>query len=253
MSTSPTTFHPLAGLASLILPGAGHVVLGQTRRGLLAAVGVLGLFFGGLFIGGIDVVDSKEDKLWFIGQALVGPVAFGVDYAHQHHFKGVEIPSEILSARRISARQLQAFIARPRSAYPNETREVVTFQVADPPTGQPATISIPVLRPITEEEKSRGVEPPNRKSLSKVNELGTLFATIAGMLNLIVIMDAAMPSARRLAGTGASGSGPSGLRQEGLKTTLADAESPLGTPSTISDPLRGGTPGAATSSGGVTP
>src|SRR5690606_31399650 len=67
----------LAGLVAAVLPGAGHVYLGEVRRGILAAVGVLGLFFGGMLLGGIDVIDSREDRLWFFVQALVGPVAVG--------------------------------------------------------------------------------------------------------------------------------------------------------------------------------
>jgi hypothetical protein len=33
--------------------------------------------------------------------------------------------------------------------------------------------------------------PPNSKSLAKMNEIGTLYSTIGGMLNLIAILDAA--------------------------------------------------------------
>ena len=39
--------------------------------------------------------------------------------------------------------------------------------------------------------------PPNIKSLGKVNELGTLFCAVAGMMNLIVAIDAAFPRGRR--------------------------------------------------------
>ena len=44
-----------------------------------------------------------------------------------------------------------------------------------------------------------GQGPPNKKSLAKVNELGTLFATIAGMMNLIAVIDAAFPTIRKRA------------------------------------------------------
>lgn len=223
---TPTTFNPAAGLAALILPGAGHFLLGERSRALAIAAGVLGLFFGGLFIGGIDSVDSREDRLWFIGQALVGPVAFGVDYIHQHHFKGVGIPPEILLNKKISWRQFDQLTRHTRSAFPGEVREVITLQIPDAPAGQPATVSVPVLRRLSPDEFARagiptdvaagdsplttehlraldaqGLGPPNRKSLSKVNELGTLFSTIAGMLNLIVILDAFFPPVRAARGT----------------------------------------------------
>jgi hypothetical protein len=184
----PHGFNPVAGIAAILFPGAGHVVGGETRRGVLIAVGILGLFLGGILIGGIDVIDSKEDRVWFYGQALVGPLAFGVDYVHQNYFK-VRIGQER------------------RSANPDERR-------------------------LENGTAKLGGTPPNIKSLSKVNELGTLFATVAGMLNVIMIVDAAFPARRRE------------LRQVGLKTRLEDAEAPFGTPAGGDDPLQGGTPGA---------
>jgi hypothetical protein len=107
-----------------------------------------------MLIGGIDVIDSHEDRIWFFGQALVGPIAFGVDRLHQYHFKGIDPDT---GAR--------------RSVNPDEWR--------DPKTGriQPA---------------GPGQGPPNIKSLGKMNELGTLYCAIAGMLNLIAILDAFM-------------------------------------------------------------
>ncbi len=150
------TFRPLALLAATVLPGLGHVVSGEARRGILAGAGVLGLFFGGILIGGVDVIDAREDTAWFAGQALVGPLAFGVNHLHQTRLKVLDPKT----------RQL-------RSANPTEGR--------DPRTAAPI----------------EGGTPPNRRSVGKMNEVGTLYATIAGMLNLIVILDAALPSRRR--------------------------------------------------------
>ena len=112
-------------------------------------------------VGGIDVVDSKEDKFWFIGQALVGPIAFGVDYYHQNHLKVVDTKM---------GRQVR------RTAYPTEGR--------DPATGKPVP----------------GGKPPNTKSVSKINELGMLSCCLAGMLNLIVVIDAGWPTRRKTGG-----------------------------------------------------
>lgn len=158
-------FQPAATLAAVACPGLGHVLRGERRRGFLIAAGILGLFFGGILIGGIDVVDSAEDAPWFYGQALVGPIAFATDYLHQHHFK-VHAPVE---QRGPDGRAV--IVDMPRSAYPKEARGT---------DGRPTPGS-----------------PPNIKSLSKVNELGTLFATIAGMLNVIAVLDAAFPPIRR--------------------------------------------------------
>jgi hypothetical protein len=159
------TFSPVAGILAILFPGAGHLYLKEPKRAIYAAAGVLWLFLGGIFIGGIDVIDSREDDKWFLGQACVGPLAFGVDWYHQNHLKVREtIPGR---GQRL------------RSAYPNEGR--------DPKTGAPVPGGI----------------PPNRKSVTKMNELGTLSATLAGMINVIVIIDAAFPTRRRRPAEGA--------------------------------------------------
>lgn len=151
----PEEFQPAAALIALLLPGAGQWYLGERSRGILAAVGVLGLFLGGLLIGGISVVDRRENFIWFVGEALVGPVAFGVDYAHQNYFKVIDPDTGAL-----------------RPARPDEARG---------PDGR-AVKAGPAQR------------PPYTKPLGRVAELGTLFCTIAGMLNLIVFLDAAWHS-----------------------------------------------------------
>lgn len=153
------TFQPVAGILAILFPGAGHMYLKETKRGVYACIGVLWLFFGGIFIGGIDVIDSKEDKMWFWGQAAVGPIPFAIDWYHQNHLK---------------VRTFDSW-GRPitRTANPNEGRN-----------------------PATAEPIPNGT-PPNSKSVTKMNELGTLSAFLAGMLNIIIIIDAAFPTRRR--------------------------------------------------------
>ncbi len=157
---------PVAGVLALMLPGLGHWVRGERRRGRLICAGVLGLFAIGLLVGGIEVVDRRESRIWFVGQAGVGPLALGVDWVHQNVFKGVDRDS-----------------GERRSALPGET------------IGPGGWI----------EEAEPGQRPPNIRSVAKVNELGTLFCAVAGMLNLIVILDAVFP---RRVGRAA----PAGLR-----------------------------------------
>lgn len=145
MADTSTTerFQPVAALLAALVPGLGHVYLGEARRGRLIAGGVLGMFLGGLVIGGIDVVDSREDVWWFVGQAPVGPLAFGVDWVHQNRLKANDPPS-------------------------HAGREWF--------------------------ESNR---PLRTKSLGHLNEIGSLFATIAGMMNLVAIIDAGWHTAAR--------------------------------------------------------
>lgn len=152
---STDRFRPAAALAACALPGLGHLVLGQVRRGILVAVGVLGLFFGGLGIGGLSVIDRQQAPIWFIAQALNGPIAFAANWIHQHHYK---VPG--------------VGVQPARSFGPNEA--------LDPATGQLVT-----------DARARGLKPPLTKSLGRINEIGILYIAIGGMLNLIAIIDAA--------------------------------------------------------------
>ncbi|MFI4872336.1 MAG: DUF6677 family protein [Phycisphaerales bacterium JB061] len=74
----------MAGVMALVFPGLGHIVLGLPRRGRLVMLGVLGLFVTGILIGGLDAIDSHQDRWWFYAQVLAGPVAFITDAVHIH-------------------------------------------------------------------------------------------------------------------------------------------------------------------------
>jgi hypothetical protein len=66
-----------------LLPGLGHVSLGQTKRGYLIMGGILFLVCCGALVGGIDAVDHKNDGLWFIAQVWCGPLVVGLDLLNQ--------------------------------------------------------------------------------------------------------------------------------------------------------------------------
>lgn len=156
----PERLQPIAAVLALLVPGLGQIWLGYTSRGLCIAGGVLGLFFGGLLVGGISVVDSRgEDRIWFLGQSLVGPIALATNAYHQANFKGVD-PN------------------RPQAGpvFPGPDQRIEARPLAGGGTGN-------VL--VT------GGTPPATRSLGRLAEIGTLLSALAGMLNLIVIIDAA--------------------------------------------------------------
>jgi hypothetical protein len=186
---------PLAALLAFVFPGLGHWSLGQRKRAGLVALGVLGLFLTGLFTAGIDAVDSGAwyitrvntmlgkrtaftktdgDPVWFLGQMFCGPIAFGVDYYHQTRLKVIDSHGSL------------------RTAWPNEIR--------DPRTGAPITVRddanekpIQFIDPATGQQRlsTPADRPPYVKPLARVAEIGTLSCTLAGMLNLIAIIDCA--------------------------------------------------------------
>jgi len=135
---SERTFAPASGVAAVLLPGLGHAVRGEVKRGALIFSGVMGLFLGGILIGGIDVIDRANDFWWFVLQSGVGPVAFAIEALHQARFAG----------------------------------------------------------------------DPTTQSLGKVNEVGSLYSALAGLVNLIAIIDAFWPDARRWRASGRAGDAP---------------------------------------------
>lgn len=143
-SRNETTLNLGAAVLGWVLPGLGQIVIGEKRRGIMALIGILGLFTTGVLIGGIDCVDKDEDRLWFAGQVVVGPIAIGTAYANDYLLKT------------------------------GRTTELV-------PT------------PPSQAEQMRGIAPkpiPAAKGLAHANEFGTLLCFLAGLLNLVVIMDA---------------------------------------------------------------
>ena len=176
----PLRFNPIAGVLAFLIPGAGHVYAGQVTRGVLIGAGILGLFFGGMLIGGLSIVDSRsprmENRISFYGQVLVGPAAIIVDRLHQSMFKAVD--------------------ERTRAARALNPGEVI-LPPGDPRNGRNFPI-IARATPGTDEG------PPYVKSLGKVHEIGLLYTLVAGMLNLIVIIDAMFPGGRLVPGRSAA-------------------------------------------------
>lgn len=106
--------------------------------------GVLFLFFGGLLVGGVDSVDRRNDRLWFLAQSLCGPIAFVADQANLR--LGEPVPQDFREGSEARRRFLSG-----------------------------------------DEDLLRQLR---RTGIGRVNEMGTLFVALAGLMNLVVILDA---------------------------------------------------------------
>ncbi len=141
----------LAAVLAWALPGLGHFIIGEKARGIIVGVTLVCLFTAGLLIGGIDVVDSRRDTLWYAGEVMIGPAAIAIDLVHRSYDQdGEPYP-------------------------PSDSRR-----------------------------------PPYYPSIARVNELGTLYCTLAGVLNLLAILDVVgrlthIPAADELPTNGARG------------------------------------------------
>lgn len=142
-------WHPAAAVAAWALPGLGHYLLGQRRRGVILAVTIGSLWLLGLLIGGVGTFDRSEHPAWFVGQMLVAPSGIvGFYYLD-------------------------------------------SLQAADP------------AGPTPDED------PAYEPSYGRTNEQGVLFTALAGMLNLLAIIDVAYrdPSDPRYAALAAEDNG----------------------------------------------
>lgn len=134
----------------------------------MIAVGVLGLFFMGLIVGGLASIDSTSDRTetritYWLGMSWVGPVAWGTNAVHQSFFK----------------------------------------LHATPPTGGPTIHITPMPDEVIDNgslrKRTDTDAPPPTRSVGRMHEIGVLCGLLAGMLNLIAILDALMPPAWRRA------------------------------------------------------
>lgn len=152
---SDTPPWPLTAAAAWLLPGLGHYLIGYRRRGIILGVTLLSLFTGGLLVGGVSVVDRENEKLWFTGQALIGPVAPLVD---------------------LYRRSLEGRLQHQQEEHAETLRQTYGHRLDEE-------------RVLVDLLSGERVQPAYRKSLGRVAELGTLYCTLAGVLNLLVILD----------------------------------------------------------------
>ena len=147
----------LAALLAWMLPGLGHIYQGRTGKGLLFFICVLGTFFYGLYLGG--------------GKVVYAAVPWEQQFRWQYFCQlGVGLPSTPMLWQRSKALKdpdFTGFMAPPR-------RGPVPWQ----------------------DDSGRMSTQPNELAMWTVKyhptfELGTVYTVVAGLLNVLVICDAA--------------------------------------------------------------
>ena len=133
-------FSLLPAICAWLVPGLGHVVIGEKVRGVLVFCGIIFMWICGLLIGGLDSVDRKEDPLWFVAQACSGPIAFAID----------GLNTGLLKSGRVGE-----------------------------------LIETPPVR-----RGDSATKVSSYKGIAHVNEYGILFTGLAGLMNLVALIDA---------------------------------------------------------------
>lgn len=132
-----------------VLPGAGHWMLGHTVRGLVLLVCIVGLWTMGLLVGGIGVID------------------------HRH-----PIDEEFIQARSQPERRRSFWFFGQALVAPSLVVHQVHLQRQPPILPPPEGID-------RDPNQARFVQP----TFAHPFELGQLFTTVAGMLNLLAMID----------------------------------------------------------------
>jgi hypothetical protein len=186
--TTPTLLAspPVVAVAAWLLPGAGYWLLGQRVRAIVAGVTIIVLFTSGILIGGVRAIQvpgygENGGRLYLVREGQFDP----------QRNQRVEA---------IRVKEQRADDPRPLSDYPvvRNVRALVSdignkpWSICQVMTGPVAlgggAWSVWASRPPADNVSA---DPPGALSHSRVNEIGVLYTAVAGMLNLLVIIDAA--------------------------------------------------------------
>ncbi len=164
----------VAAVLAYLVPGAGHYYQGRKQKAKLYAICILGLFIVGYFLGSGRVVYAYENtfKLTNLPKLLTK--------SGRASLSGSRAPEFRIHAYAQAMVGVPAFPMIFQSFYGQRTpdQQLLGGFMAPPPSGSPAD----------------GVNPDwlakwhNDGSASF--DLGSLYTAIAGLLNLLVIMDA---------------------------------------------------------------
>ena len=70
----------VVGLAAWAVPGGGHFIIKERKRGIIIFVTVTLTFLVGLYVGSIAVVDRVGAKPWYAAQIMTSPVVGLIAY-----------------------------------------------------------------------------------------------------------------------------------------------------------------------------
>lgn len=63
----------MAGFLSWMLPGAGHLLIGERARGVILIAVIAVTFWTGIAVGGVkNTMNYEQRRLWFMGQICAG-------------------------------------------------------------------------------------------------------------------------------------------------------------------------------------
>ncbi|HEX4053252.1 MAG TPA: DUF6677 family protein [Tepidisphaeraceae bacterium] len=185
----------LVGLCAWLVPGGGYFLLGQRSRALVVGITVIALFLAGILVGGIRIMDPPGWGTYGYMDQLVqradrGRVAYDTEPTR------VE-PSSAAQAQDPRNDDHDKIVG---SALINEPIAELSDKpwfvgqiLCGPLTLVASAVSVHLAKPTTDSPIPQEGVP---SSHSRSWEIGALYTAVAGMLNLLVIIDSAYCATR---------------------------------------------------------
>ena len=79
----------VAGILGWLIPGAGHVYLKRTVRGIIICICINGLFWSGVAIGGVFTTDPLKQRWWFTAQMCTGVSGIASWYRQERYRRAI--------------------------------------------------------------------------------------------------------------------------------------------------------------------
>jgi hypothetical protein len=166
---------PLVAIAAWLLPGAGYWLLGQRARAMVVGVSIVALFVAGLLIGGVRVIEVPGYGDHGLPLVVAPPDHNGDHLVESDPGSGEAGPWVMTSHPMEEVRNKPWYIA----------------QVLAGPINLIASWGSIAASKVNGSGIAAGY-----RSHARTNELGVLYTAIAGMLNLLAIIDSASRAGR---------------------------------------------------------
>lgn len=164
---------PIVAAAGWLVPGSGYVLIGDVGRGLVIGVTIVVLFILGVLIAGIRVIDVPG-------------------------YDNLGYQKRLVNGRRVDPGDRLQYPSAPSALATRPMGEIIEkpWFVAQVMTGPIALVganfSIAAAQPATPGGRTSAVP----MSHARVFDIGSLYTAVAGMLNLLAMIDAATRAGR---------------------------------------------------------
>lgn len=183
---------PIVAVAGWLVPGAGYWLIGERVRAVTVGVSIVILFGLGILIGGVRAIQVP-------GYGENGRKLYLAKESRREDSATVQVARE---APQGDDSERAWVVQDPRALLRDVGNKPwsICQVLAGPVAVAGGAWSVSASRPDEQSGQAAGV-----LSHSRINEIGVLYTAVAGMLNLMVIIDAAARAARLAADPAATG------------------------------------------------